>query len=95
MITKKKFQEALAICEQYCMQIEAAKQPVTRSTIGARVKLSAFGLEMQGKRKQHWRGTVVDYLPWIYPNQGSVTVKWDHIKKPDGMHESQVEPVKE
>lgn len=95
MITKKQFREAMAIIETYCGQIEDQRSPNV-STIGCRVKLSAHGLEMQGKRKKDFRGKVVDYFnPSGYAGQGLVTVKWDQRKKPDGMHESQVEPVNE
>ena len=43
------------------------------------------------------KGTiVVDYSAWIVnpETDGTVTVKWDNVKKPVDMHISQVEPVK-
>jgi hypothetical protein len=92
-ITKKQYLEAMSIVTQYCFQIQE-NQSADVSTIGCRVKLSAWGLQAQGTRLKKRRGKIIDYIPWIYPNQGSVIVLWDGKKKPDGMHESQVEPEK-
>lgn len=59
--------------------------------IGCKVKLSDFGIEMQGKDKRKLSGIVIDWRQWMhFPNDGTVTVKWDKISKPQDMHVSQV-----
>ncbi len=93
MITKKQYREAIVICNKYCNQIAEVKSENT-STIGARVKLSAWGLEMQGNRKSKRRGKVVDYIKGHSENDGTVFVKWDGVIIPESMHQSQVEILK-
>lgn len=96
MITKQQMREALTVIERYTEQLHKAN--VTSSSVnqpGCRVKLSAWGLEMQGKNKNMQVGTVIDFSQWMqYKNDGTVTVKWDGISKPDSMHISQVEALK-
>jgi hypothetical protein len=93
MVTAQQFKSAMLIVEQYCHQIEV-KEAVSVTTIGCRVRLSPHGIDMQGKRKQKRAGKVVQYLPSQYKGDGTVWIKWDNIKTPDVMHESQIEPSK-
>jgi hypothetical protein len=96
MITKQQFRDAMVIVETYCSQLHKAHVIGSAvNEVGCRVKLSSWGLEMQGKRKSKLVGTVVDYIQWMhYKNDGTVTVKWDGISKPDSMHISQIEALK-
>lgn len=88
MITQEQFREALLICEKYSSQIECKKsKDVTH--IGCVVKLSDWGLEMQGSTKKSLVGKVIDFLPYLH-GDGTVTVKWEGVAKPDSMHTSQV-----
>lgn len=99
-VTQKEFREAMVIVETYCEQLHKAH--VTSSAgntdvVGSRVKLSAWGIEMQGKRKAKLIGTVVDWLDWHSTptfKDGLTTVKWDGKAKPDTMHISHLEVVK-
>jgi len=63
---------------------------VNPSDIGARVKLSKYGREMQ--KSHNKTGTVIDWNQWMhYTNQGTVTVKWDNVRCPVSMDISQIE----
>lgn len=87
----------MVIVESYCWQI-INRKIVTNSVkeIGCRVKLSDWGLQMQGKGKKKLIGTVVEFDQWMhYENDGTITVKWDGIAKPSSMHISQVEIIKQ
>lgn len=95
MITKKQVDEALKVISDYEQQlskIQSVKNYPTQA--GCRVKLSEWGRKMQNPHNKI--GTIIDYLPWyVNPEtDGTVTVKWDGIKKPVDMHVSQVESVK-
>jgi len=93
MITKQQFIDAMVIIETYCSQLHK-KHDCAVNEVGCRVKLSSWGLEMQGKRKSKLVGTVVDFSQWMhYKNDGTVIVKWDGISKPDSMHISHIEPI--
>jgi hypothetical protein len=96
MITKQQMREALTLIAGYTEQLHKAN--VTSSAVnqpGCRVKLSSWGLEMQGKNKKKQFGTVIDFRQWMhFKDDGIVTVKWDGISKPDSMHISQIEAVK-
>lgn len=96
MITQKQFEEALFICEAYCSQINKLNlKAVKVNEVGCRVKLSSWGLEMQGKSKKKLVGTVVSFKQWMsFKNDGTVTVKWDGVCKPSSMHISQIEVLK-
>jgi hypothetical protein len=89
MITAQQFKAAMLIVEQYCHQVEE-KKTTNVTTIGCRVQLSQHGLEMQGKRLRSRRGKIVQFHPGVYGGDGTVWVKWDNVKKPSAMHESQV-----
>ena len=92
-VTKQQFRDAMVIVETYCNQIPKSAINDKRE-IGCRVKLSAYGIEMQGKSKAKLVGTVVDWRQWMhYQNQGTVTVKWDGVSKPSSMDISQIEPI--
>jgi len=93
--TKQQFRDAMVIVESYCSQLHKAHVIGSAvNEIGCRVKLSAWGLEMQGNQKSKLVGMVVDYSQWLgYKNDGTVTVKWDGISKPVSMHVSQIEAL--
>jgi len=95
MITAQQFREAMAIVEAYCQQKNSVgiKKP---HEIGCRVKLSEFGLVMQGNWNRKKRGKVVDFLKGAinHFSDATICVKWDGIKKPQYMHISQVEAIK-
>lgn len=93
MITLNQFREAMAIVEGYAFQMNEKKNVKNTTQTGCRVQLSEFGKEMQGKSKR--RGTVIDYQPGVYPNDGTVTVKWDKIRTPSMMHISQITAINE
>lgn len=92
MITQSEYQEALQKVMDYAIvKQQYAKTP---SDVGCRVKLSTWGIEMQGKSKKKSAGTILAWTPWMnYPNDGTVTVKWDKISKPEDMHISHVELI--
>lgn len=93
MITEKEYKEALQKVTQYA--IEKAPSANKQSDIGAKVTLSDFGIKMQGKNKNKKSGIVIEWHQWMhYPNDGTVTVKWDGISKPESMHVSQVKIIK-
>ncbi len=83
----------MVIIGKYTDQLHKANiTSIGVTEIGCRVRLSKWGLEMQGKRKAKLVGTVLDFSQWMhYENQGIVTVKWDGISKPDSMDVSQIE----
>ena len=96
MISKDRFREAMEIVKKYTAQLTPIKgNPKHPTEIGCKVKLSKWGLEMQGKRKAKIKGVVIDYLPWIMnPGiDGIVTVKWIGLNKPDDMHISQIKNI--
>lgn len=93
MITEDEYKEAINKVMDYVRE----KQPEAKSPkdIGCKVKLSVFGLEMQGKNKAKLRGVVIAWNQWMnYPNDGTVTIKWDQKSKPEDMHISHVEEIK-
>ena len=62
---------------------------------GDRVKMSAFGEEMQGVNKRKKEGTVIYFRPYDrVDTDGVVSVKWDGTKNDDSMHVSHVELIK-
>jgi|GEM_PF-5218071 len=91
MVTKEEFRKAMVVVESYCGQVGKKKNAETNE-IGCRVKLSEWGLEMQGKRNRGKRGIVVDFSEGVINKirDGTVTVKWDGVSKPSQMHISQV-----
>ena len=94
MITEKQFKDAMSIIESYCSQVHKLNKKISSTTeVGCRVKLSSWGLEMQGNQKKNLVGTVLDYLPYVHITDGTVIVKWDRVKKPDYMHISQIEAI--
>jgi hypothetical protein len=63
---------------------------------GCKVKLSSFGIEMQGAAKAKLIGEVVGFLNWCSTPtylDGLATVKWEGIAKPDTMHVNQIESI--
>ena len=97
MITKKQLNDALELIADYEQQLRQAH--VTSSAawqVGCRVKLSKWGLEMQGKQKSKLRGTVIEVLEGAVQKttDSTVCMKWEGISKPHWMHVSQVEPQK-
>lgn len=93
MVSDIEYQEALTKVMGYVSE----KTPLAKAPnqIGCKVKLSAFGLEMQGNNKKKLRGVVIAWRQWMhYPNDGTVTVKWDTKNKPEDMHLHQVEVSK-
>lgn len=95
-VTQKEFREAMVIIETYCEQLRKNSAGNT-DVVGSRVKLSAHGIEMQGKRKAKLIGTVVDWLDWRSTptfKDGLTTVRWDGKVKPETMHASHLEVVK-
>ena len=97
MITKQKLNEALQVIADYEQQLW--QTPVTSSAawqVGCRVKLSSWGLEMQGKTKTKLRGTVIEVIEGAVQKttDSTICVKWEGISNPDWMHVSQAEPVK-
>ena len=94
-VSIQQFRDAMVIVETYCNQIPKKYSAKQKTEIGCRVKLSAWGIEMQGKSKSKLVGTVVDWRQWMhYPNQGTVTVKWDGVAKPSSMDISQIDTLK-
>lgn len=92
-VSKSDYIAALKVVADYA-EAETVNA-VSPTQIGARVKLSAWGLEMQGARLKKLTGTVISYLPWMnFPNDGTVTVLWDGQKKHSDMHVSQIELIK-
>lgn len=91
--TREQFRNALVIVEAYCDQIIKARQGKQINEVGCVVKLSSWGLEMQGKRKHVLKGTVVDWLDGYTKSlrDGTVCVKWDGKKKPEWMHSSHLD----
>ena len=82
----------MTLVENYCEQIYKRANNIGCWEIGAVVRLSKHGRDMQ---KPHNKiGKVVDWREWYSKTDGLVTVKWDSVKKPVTMHISQVELVK-
>jgi hypothetical protein len=97
MISKAQVNEALKLLADYAQQLEDARAKTKRAhEIGCRVRLSEYGIKMQGARKKKLRGTVIKYLPSVLnpTTDGVVYVKWDSVPSPDAMHISQIEPIK-
>jgi len=95
MISKEKYRESMTIVEQYITQLDLAGvvgSTVNTHEIGCKVKLSKWGKEMQ--KPHNLTGKVIDYLPYMYKDDGCVTVKWEGRSKPESMHISQVGAVK-
>lgn len=89
-MTKQEYEVYLKKVMDYATdQTPVAK---TREDIGCRVKLSQFGITMQGNDKRKKAGTVLSFDRWMnFKDDGTVTVKWDGISKPIDMHVTQVE----
>jgi hypothetical protein len=91
----------MMIVDKYCEQIletHIISDSAQPNEIGCRVRLSAYGIEMQGKRKAKLIGTVVDWINWCSTptfKDGLSTVKWDGKSKPETMHCSQLETIKQ
>jgi hypothetical protein len=90
-LTLKEFRQAMIIVETYCEQVYKIKNNIGCWEIGAIVKLSKYGKEMQ---KHNKIGKVVDWCEWHSKTDGLVTVKWEGVKKPVIMHISHVELTK-
>ena len=95
MITKKQVNEALQLLADYAQQLETRTHVKLKHEIGCRVRLSEYGIKMQGARKKKLKGTVIKYLPYMMnpTSDGIVYVKWDGVSKPDAMHICQIEPL--
>lgn len=92
-MTNKEYTVALEKVMAYAN--EKAPLATTNTSIGAKVTLSDWGIEMQGKSKRKRVGIVIGWLQWMnFPNDGLVTVKWEGIGKPQDMHCSQVKLIK-
>lgn len=92
LMKEQEYKEALSKVMEYV----AKKMPLAESPnqIGCRVKLSEHGLEMQGNNKRKLQGVIIAWYQWMnFHNDGTVTVKWDTIKKPVDMHVSHVQPI--
>lgn len=97
MITKQKLNEALQVIADYEQQLWQTHVSSSAAwQVGCRVKLSSWGLEMQGKHKAKLRCTVIELIEGAVQKttDSTVCVKWEGISKPDWMHVSQVEPLK-
>jgi hypothetical protein len=100
MITKKEFEAAMLIVNQYCsQQLKIAlekSESLKVNEIGCRVKLSEWGiLQKRNKKSINLTGTVIQYRQWMhYKNDGIATVKWDTIEKPQSFHISHLEILK-
>lgn len=94
-ISRKQFRDAMVIVETYCSQVQAKAQSKGKHDIGCRVKLSKWGIEMQGNRKKKLVGKVVTFSEGAVNKitDGCVVIKWDGRKKPDSMHISQIEEL--
>jgi hypothetical protein len=93
MVTKQELNEALRVIADYERQIN--RTHIAAWEVGCRIKLSSWGLEMQGKRKAKLRGTVIDVIKGAVQKttDSSICVKWDGISKPDWMHVSHAIPA--
>jgi Fe-S oxidoreductase len=92
MISETEYNEALTKVMEYISHVDA--EPISTTSIGCRVALSEYGIEMQGKTKNKLKGTVIGWLRWCAPDDGLVTVKWDGVRKAAMMHCSQVKSIK-
>lgn len=93
MVTKAQYEAALKVINDYAVQ-QANKRDIKSlqpHDIGCRVKLSAFGLEMQGAQLKSRRGTVIDFSAGQvnHLSDGTVLVKWDNVAEAQWMHISQ------
>jgi hypothetical protein len=87
----------MAIVEAYAAQVEAesiGNAPVNPSEVGSRVKLFAWGREMQAPHSK--TAKLNDFLPRCNKSgtNGIITVKWDGLKQPVLMHVNQLEVLK-
>lgn len=93
MVSEKEYKDALQKVIDYA--VEKSPSAINTSDIGAKVTLSDFGIEMQGKDKRKKSGIVIAWRQWMhFPNDGTVTVKWDGIAEPQDMHLHQVKILK-
>lgn len=92
-MTKKEYEAALVKVIEYAN--EQSSDTTSPKEVGCRVKLTDWGIKMNDGRGAKQVGTVLDYLPWMdFPNDGTVTVKWDGKNKPESMHISHVQAIK-
>jgi hypothetical protein len=92
-VTKKQFDEAMAVVQAYLSQLAETEQPLSASSIGCRVSVSKFGRENLAACYHKAKGAVVDWLQWSSPRDGLVTVKFDGFDKPVIMHIDNISPI--
>lgn len=80
------------VIESYEKQVRDALPKETHE-VGCQIKLSKFGIEMQGKNNT--KGTVIKVVLGAVCKltDASVLIKWDGIPLLDWMHISQVESI--
>jgi hypothetical protein len=85
MISKEQFKDALRVIESYEKQVRDSLPKETHE-VGCRVKLSEWGIEMQGNNTS--KGTVIEVVRGAVCKltDATVLIKWDDIPVPDWMH---------
>lgn len=88
-----------AVIKEDCIEIPCSccggtgKVVIPNEQFKPRVKLSPYGLEMQGKHKCNLVGSIIRKT-LAGSRDYTVIVLWDGRKVPESMHESQVEQIK-